>query len=68
MMAAAVDGGAHSFVAGAETRLFEASPLGLDWSYDVSADGQRFIVNTRIEDTASTPVTVVVNWTAALKN
>jgi hypothetical protein len=36
--------------------------------YDVSVDGQRFLVNTLTEDTTSTaPITLVVNWTAALK-
>ena len=30
-------------------------------------DGQRFLINTRIGDPAPTPITVVLNWTAALK-
>jgi Tol biopolymer transport system component len=34
-------------------------------SYHPSADGQRFLVNMLLE-TASSPITVVVNWTAAL--
>ena len=37
------------------------------WFYDVSADGQRFLVNTVEELGAAAPITVVVNWTAALK-
>jgi eukaryotic-like serine/threonine-protein kinase len=34
--------------------------------YDVTGDGQRFLVNS-IADDSETPVTVVVNWTAGLK-
>jgi len=36
------------------------------YPYDVSRDGQRFIVNTLVEDTASTAITVVLNWTHSL--
>jgi hypothetical protein len=32
-------------------------------SYDVTADGQRFLVNTVVEGAGATPITVVVNWT-----
>ena len=35
--------------------------------YTVSADGQRFLVNTPLEEDNSSPVTVVLNWTAELK-
>jgi Periplasmic component of the Tol biopolymer transport system len=35
--------------------------------YDVSADGQRFILVTPPEETSSTPITVVANWTTDLK-
>ena len=34
--------------------------------YDVSADGQRFLVNAPVENTGSAPITVVVNWNAGL--
>jgi hypothetical protein len=33
----------------------------------VSPDGQRFLVNTLTEEPTSAPITLVVNWTAALK-
>jgi hypothetical protein len=35
--------------------------------YDVSADGQRFLVNAPVENAGPAPITVVVNWTAGLK-
>jgi Tol biopolymer transport system component len=36
--------------------------------YTVSADGQRFLVNTPTEESNASPITVVLNWTAELKN
>jgi Tol biopolymer transport system component len=42
-------------------------PVRLDaYPYDVSPDGQRFVVNTLIDDTTSTTITVVIDWTAGL--
>ena len=35
--------------------------------YAASGDGQRFLVNTTVQATSQTPITVVVNWTAGLK-
>jgi len=37
------------------------------YSYDVSADGQRFLVNTDVGETTTTPLTVVSDWAANLK-
>ena len=34
---------------------------------DVTADGQRFLINTAPEEAASAPITVVLKWTAGLK-
>jgi hypothetical protein len=34
--------------------------------YSVSADGQRFLLNTPAE-AASSPMTIVLNWTGLLK-
>ena len=35
--------------------------------YDVTADGQRFLVNMVVAEARSLPFAVVVNWTAGLK-
>jgi Tol biopolymer transport system component len=35
--------------------------------YAVTADGQRFLINTEGEEAVSHPATVVINWTAGLK-
>ena len=36
--------------------------------YDVSADGQRFLINASVENAMSTPITVVVNWLVGVKS
>jgi Tol biopolymer transport system component len=68
IVAVPVDGTGGVVKVGAEMPLFDVAPSRGDWPYDVTADGKRFIVNSRIEQSSSTPFTVVVNWTAALKN
>ncbi len=35
---------------------------GRTHQYDVSADGQRFLVNTLVEEQDTTPITLVLNW------
>ncbi len=35
--------------------------------YDVSADGQRFLINTLVEEEGATPITLVLNWFEELK-
>lgn len=55
--------------------LFNAGPgpsglagYGTRQQYDVTADGQRFLVNTNITQTNENPVTVVWNWLAAFNS
>ncbi len=36
--------------------------------YDVSADGQRFLVNTLVEEDDSKSITLVLNWFEELKS
>ena len=35
--------------------------------WDISPDGQRFLINTTNEDSGSPPITVLLNWTAAFR-
>jgi hypothetical protein len=39
----------------------------INMHYVPSRDGRRFLVNTQIGEPAPTPITVVLNWTAALR-
>jgi hypothetical protein len=71
LTAATVNGEVARFEAGAARTLFAERPrpqvtLG-DYPYDVSAAGQHFLVNTLVEETTSSAITLVVNWTATLK-
>jgi serine/threonine protein kinase len=71
LMAAPVTEGAN-FDAGAPIALFRASPREAAATseqafYDVSRDGQRFLINTEARQTAVEPMTLILNWTAKLK-
>jgi eukaryotic-like serine/threonine-protein kinase len=69
MMAVPVTAGAN-FDAGTPVALFQANPREMvatseRFAYDVSKDGQRFLINTELKS-GLTPMSVVVNWTAGL--
>jgi Tol biopolymer transport system component len=36
-------------------------------SYDVSADGQRFLINTKVDEPNAAPLAVVLNWTSEIE-
>ena len=56
------------FEVGAPEALFETHiPVTFNFPYAVAADGKRFLVNTGVGDVTETPLTVVVNWLAAVK-
>ena len=65
-MAAAVNGEGKTFEVGVVRPLFKIQPGGPGYFYDVSADGQKFLVNTLSPDSVEAPITVVVNWLALL--
>jgi eukaryotic-like serine/threonine-protein kinase len=72
LMSAAVNGQESAFAVGVVQPLFDVRPrlegfAGSNaWSYAVSANGQRFLVNTLVEQAVSPPIALVVNWTAGL--
>jgi Tol biopolymer transport system component/predicted Ser/Thr protein kinase len=70
MMAAPVTSGAN-FDAGTAVALFQSTPrppvLVYDlFVYDVSRDGQRFLINTEVKQVEAEPMSVVLNWPAKL--
>src|SRR2546425_798602 len=70
MMSSAVKTGATEFEFAAPKPLFKTRMLA--WTtnfheYDVSPDGQRFLIGTLIGEPTAPPPTVILNWTAALK-
>jgi serine/threonine-protein kinase len=69
MMAVPVQADGKTFESGVAVSLFQVpmAPtqlIGRD--YDVSSDGQRFVVGT-VVGAPATPVTIVLNWPAVLK-
>ena len=52
--------------AGVPRKLFPLNIRSRAVGYDVTADGQQFLVNSRAEDSPNTPITVVLNWWADL--
>ena len=70
MMTVPVTVGAN-FDAGRPVALFQATPRqpisNFDlFVYDVSRDGQRFLINTPVKQTETEPMSVLLNWTAKL--
>jgi Tol biopolymer transport system component len=66
LMAVPVKASGDRLDIGVPRRLFAIHPrprARLDaYPYDVSPDGQRFVVNTLIDDATSNTITVVLNW------
>jgi hypothetical protein len=67
LMAAEVTLKAGSVEVGQVRPLGIPVPLGRGYTYDVSLDGQRFLVVAEPGRSASPPLTLVENWTALLK-
>lgn len=69
IMAVPVETGAK-FDAGTPAALFQANPREMFatseiYAYDVSNDGQKFLINTQLK-TEMTPMSVVLNWASKL--
>jgi Tol biopolymer transport system component len=71
MMAAAVTTGA-GFKAGSPVALFQTHrrlPVSSqdDFSYDVSGDGQRFLIATKVDEANAPPLSVLLNWASQME-
>jgi Tol biopolymer transport system component len=71
LMASSVKTGGTEFEFAPPKALFKTPMMTLEHStyheYDVSPDGQRFVVGTLVGDPNAAPPTVIMNWTALLK-
>jgi Tol biopolymer transport system component len=70
IMAVAVTAGA-SFEAGSPVALFQThrrQPVSSQdhFSYDVSGDGQRFLIITKVDDANAAPLTILLNWASQM--
>ena len=71
MMAVPVASGT-SFEAGSAVTLFQThhrQPISSQdlFSYDVSADGQKFLVVTKLDEANTAPLSVFLNWASTMK-
>ncbi len=72
LMAVSVDT-KHEFQSGTPAVLFQADPREQVATteqvvYDVSRDGQRFLVNSKYNNGSAHPMSVILNWKSELKN
>ena len=68
MMSVNVDTNGEEFQHDKAQMLFQTRPSPPNWNlYDVSPDGQRFLMNLPMEWSNASPITVVTNWTEKLK-
>jgi Tol biopolymer transport system component len=71
MMAVAVTAG-PSFAAGSPVTLFQThrrqpvSSLDVS-SYDVSGDGQRFLIDAKVDEANAAPLSVLLNWASEME-
>jgi serine/threonine protein kinase/Tol biopolymer transport system component len=61
-----------NFEAGPPSTLFQThtrQPISMmdAFSYDVSSDGQKFLINTRMDETNAAPLSIVLNWASELE-
>jgi eukaryotic-like serine/threonine-protein kinase len=71
IMAVSVSAGA-SFEAGTPVTLFQThrrQPMSSQdlFSYDVSSDGQRFLVATKLDDPNAAPLSILLNWASEME-
>jgi hypothetical protein len=61
-----------SFEAGPPVALFQTqrrqpiSALDL-FSYDVSGDGQRFLIATKVDEASAAPLSILLNWASEME-
>jgi eukaryotic-like serine/threonine-protein kinase len=74
VMAAEVNSTGAAIQVGAVRRLFEVRRrtggyrgFGIGGAYDVTPDGQRFLVNAVEQPAVPPPITVITNWMATLR-
>jgi hypothetical protein len=73
LMSASVSGQGEVFAVGTVQALFDTTIRQIGFAganainYDVSPDGQRFLILSTQDNAATTPITLVVNWTGLMK-
>ncbi len=69
IMSAAVKASGDDFDVDPPAKVFQTRSIAKTWNlFDVSPDGQRFLLNLPLEWANSSQIMVVTNWTERLKN
>jgi serine/threonine protein kinase len=63
---------AANFEAGPPVTLFQThtrQPISMmdAFTYDVSRDGQKFLINTRMDESNAAPLSIILNWSSELE-
>jgi hypothetical protein len=71
-MTAVAIGTGTNFQAGPPAALFPThrrQPVSaMDFfSYDVTPDGQRFLINTRLDEPNAAPLSIILNWASEME-
>jgi hypothetical protein len=71
-MAAPIQGAGQTLDVGAPVSLFQTRIVGGGQTtdkqqYTVAYDGQRFLINITVDESTTSPITIVTNWARALK-
>jgi len=61
-----------SFEAGSPLVLFQThlrQPISAQdvFSYDVTGDGQKFLVNTKVDEPNAAPLSIILNWASEME-
>jgi eukaryotic-like serine/threonine-protein kinase len=73
LLSATVNGQGATFTVGAVQALFDTTIRQVGFAggnginYDISPDGQRFLILSTQDNAATTPITLVMNWTGLVK-
>jgi serine/threonine protein kinase/Tol biopolymer transport system component len=72
LMAVPIQSAGQTLDARAPVALFQTRIVGgsqdlQGQQYAVAADGQRFLINITVDESSSSPITIVTNWARALK-
>jgi hypothetical protein len=66
LMAVPVKAGS-TFAPGIPVALFDTHDGSIESTFDVTPDGQRFLINRVFEEDAARPVNICLNWLAGVK-
>lgn len=67
MIAARVNGQGSTFQVESIQPLFSSRATASDYPYDVTPDGQRFLMITLPQSTDASEIAVIVNWTPPVR-